>query len=311
MQIFFALLFSAAVADDECVEVDTMSALQSSSQNVKRHLQQSCTSVVAGQKAPINGLFSATDGSKVDYRATRGDVAQSAGRFCVDEPTVSLLQRAFSVTDVSEFDVLVQKKSANSNATTESSVAGKKPATEAQDAKCDPRKETATGCPNDMQCCDDGSGSHKIESTEGTCFNPSAQDCLGPNYGSQVKYGVVPKGMNKCLEEVFQGPDELCCKGGYMFQNSFLMTDLTMTCCNNLEGHAECAPGVKCVTEGSKSHCEEASLFPDWSCACGETTCTWEEATTQWGKPDCPTCGSCGIGGCGTCPPPPAGATTE
>lgn len=130
----FAFLFSAAVAADVCGETDTMSALQSHA--VKSHQQQSCTSVVAGQTAPINGLFTATDGSKVDYMAKRGDVAQSAGRFCVDEPTVALLQRAFSVSELSEFDVLLQKKSANSTVaptvapgTTEGSVAGKNAAT--------------------------------------------------------------------------------------------------------------------------------------------------------------------------------------
>lgn len=134
MRLSFAFLFSAAVAADVCGETDTMSALQSSSHTVKSHQQQSCTSVVAGQTAPINGLFTATDGSKVDYMAKRGDVAQSAGRFCVDEPTVALLQRAFSVSELSEFDVLLQKKSENSTVapgttTTEGSVAGKNAAT--------------------------------------------------------------------------------------------------------------------------------------------------------------------------------------
>jgi len=113
--------------------------------------------VVAGQTAPINGLFTATDGSKVDYIANRGDVAQSAGRFCVDEPTVSLLQRAFSVSDVSEFDVLLRKKSASSTeatGTTESSVAGKTattateaPATEAPATEAPATEAPATDPP--------------------------------------------------------------------------------------------------------------------------------------------------------------------
>jgi len=125
MKISFTFLFCVA---DVCAEADTMSASQSPSQVVRRHEQQSCTSVVVGQVAPIKGMFTATDGSKVDYSAKRGEVAQSAGRFCVDEPTVSLLQRAFSVSDVSEFDVLLRKKSVNSTeaaGTTEGSVAGK------------------------------------------------------------------------------------------------------------------------------------------------------------------------------------------
>merc|ERR1740117_1153383 len=102
-----------------------MSALQ--------HRQEVCRSVEVGQKAPIDGVFTANDGSKVSYRATRGDVAQSAGRFCVDEPTVALLQRAFSVSDVSDFDVLVQKKkttteegSTEATASTEATVSRKR-----------------------------------------------------------------------------------------------------------------------------------------------------------------------------------------
>jgi len=128
MKISFAFLFSAAVVADVCGEADIMAVLQSPSHVVRSHPQQSCTTVVAGQMAPINGVFTATDASKVDYRANRGDVAQSAGRFCVDETTVSMLQRAFSVSDVSEFDVLLQKKSANpidAIGTIEGSVAGK------------------------------------------------------------------------------------------------------------------------------------------------------------------------------------------
>lgn len=90
--------------------------------------------VQIGQKAPIDGLFTAHDGSHMKYSAKRGDVAQSAGRFCVDGPTVSLLQRAFSVSHVSEFDGLLQKKDiadATTTETTESTVNRKRSTTTA------------------------------------------------------------------------------------------------------------------------------------------------------------------------------------
>merc|ERR1740117_1797482 len=121
-----------------------MSALQ--------HRQEVCRSVEVGQKAPIDGVFTANDGSKVTYRATRGDVAQSAGRFCVDEPTVALLQRAFSVSDVSDFDVLVQKTkttteegSTEATASTETTVSRKRG--KKADTTAAPEPEPVTDAP--------------------------------------------------------------------------------------------------------------------------------------------------------------------
>merc|ERR1712217_351135 len=57
----------------------------------------------------------------------------------------------------------------------------------------------------------------------------------------------------------YNGPDELCCKGGYMNQKSFVLSNSSMTCCNGLEGHFECAPGAKCMKEGYKAWCEAAN----------------------------------------------------
>merc|ERR1719203_667838 len=64
--------------------------------------------------------------------------------------------------------------------------------------------------------------------------------------------------MNTCLGVCYDGPDELCCAGGYMFQKTFLLSNLSMTCCSNLEGQYECRPGEKCVTESHKAWCEAA-----------------------------------------------------
>lgn len=127
-----ALLMTFAVAADVC-ETDIMSALQARPRAEEGRYQHGvCTSVQPGQRAPIDGVFTANDGSEVNYGAKRGELAQSAGRFCVDEPTVALLQRAFSVTEVSEFEGLLRTKTTEDSETTgsaEKAVSGKQPAT--------------------------------------------------------------------------------------------------------------------------------------------------------------------------------------
>jgi len=119
----------ASVTADLC-ETDSMSALQAPSPvGVKKHDQEVCKSVEVGHEAPIDGIFTA-QGSKVAYKAARGDITESAGRFCVDESTVTLLQRAFSVSHVSDFDVLLRKKKQTEAPVTEAPVTGA-PVTEA------------------------------------------------------------------------------------------------------------------------------------------------------------------------------------
>jgi len=137
MRCAFGLLVAASA--DVC-EHDAVSALQVPARvDVKRHQHEVCTPVKPGQKAPIDGLFTAHDGSNVAHSARRGDVAHVAGKFCVDEPTVALLQRAFSVAHVSEFDVLLQKKKTASTeaSSTEEAVSRKRePTPVSKSAEC-------------------------------------------------------------------------------------------------------------------------------------------------------------------------------
>merc|ERR1719203_1175341 len=87
--------------------------------------------------------------------------------------------------------------------------------------------------------------------------------------------------MNTCLGVCYDGPDELCCAGGYMFQKTFLLSNLSMTCCSNLEGQYECGPGEKCVTESYKAYCEPVDPSKDTTVAPAKRQCCGKDSSGQ------------------------------
>jgi len=93
MRSFFWCFAFSTVAADVCEVDDTMSALQNTFRAKAKQHRAACKLVQAGQKAPFDVLFTADDGSKVDHSTKSGEVAVSAGRFCVDGRNVALTQR--------------------------------------------------------------------------------------------------------------------------------------------------------------------------------------------------------------------------
>jgi len=122
---------------DDASLIQSVAARKQASSSVHDRLSQmlhqskqsteTCIKCVRGDRAPVNGIFVALDGTRTPV--SMGEIAPSAGSFCVPSSVFSLLERSFGMSTAADFEKVLVGKQGN----TESTASGKSKAKKSVD----------------------------------------------------------------------------------------------------------------------------------------------------------------------------------